>query len=288
MRDVEVKLPPGLTSGVEVNWPTEKNEDKCHIDSPPDEQSLLDKNETEMKRIDDSSGCSSGHESVTSSLETTTHLSSSDSGTEQPRSSSSEEMRRHSLRQRNVGAKTGYLPFTDVSKPTQAGSYCQLGVDPTANIEPSDPYVQAGSVVKKDLETPNQSLPAYIMSDLIKTPNPSYVPFDSGLIDSKKNPGYVIAGRKDVLVPELIHYEAAPVSVDDKPYVKASDAFLCANKPVDFQWSQTTVDQSTPKTGYVSVGEAQPPSTVPTKQNVEHSKGYIPHRQFEAKSLKED
>lgn len=84
-------------------WNSEKQTEDIEPRPPADAQRLLQKiSETPLSG--DSSGCSSGHESITS-LESTAHISPSDSGTEQPRSPSlNEENRKNSLRLRNVSA----------------------------------------------------------------------------------------------------------------------------------------------------------------------------------------
>ncbi|PNF42338.1 hypothetical protein B7P43_G03672 [Cryptotermes secundus] len=91
MQDVEVKLPPGLAPSEKEKdheyWPPVDAHD--HISGKPrsnasaDEEYLLDKKEERYGRnpSGDSSGCSSGHESVSSSLKSGTQFSS-DSGTE--------------------------------------------------------------------------------------------------------------------------------------------------------------------------------------------------------------
>lgn len=104
------KLPPGLELDVET-WTTEKIKDN-NPSPPADAQRLLQKiNETPPNG--DSSGCSSGRESITSS--STANISHTDSGTEQPRSPSlNEENRENSLRWRNVSA--GPRPTINMGK----------------------------------------------------------------------------------------------------------------------------------------------------------------------------
>lgn len=91
MQDVQVKLPPGLVPSEKEKgheyWPTVDVHDhitgKSRSNASADEEYLLDKKEERHGRnlSGDSSGCSSGHESVSSSLTSDTR-SSSDSGTE--------------------------------------------------------------------------------------------------------------------------------------------------------------------------------------------------------------
>ncbi|KAG5899472.1 hypothetical protein JTB14_015324 [Gonioctena quinquepunctata] len=299
MRDVEVKLPPGLAPVVEqrdlVPWGSEKNPDDIDRSSRADEQLLLEKI-SEIRTSGDSSGCSSGHESITSSLESTTHTSI-DSGTDQPRNIT-EENRRNSLRQRNVSSKGYVLPdaiptinWGSKPTPTPAGNYCVLGVDPSSKTEADSPYQPISDVnssislpyISCDLP-PNIPQPFSLSSDLIKTLNPGYVPY-SATEPASKNTGYVVAGlTKDLLPGDICHCEVlnpSTTKIDDKPYMKLAEAPTNI-KGIQNPWQQPT-ETVTAKPGYVSVGDASPPKTIK-----EIAKGYVPHRQFEAKSLKED
>ncbi|RZB38682.1 cytokine receptor, partial [Asbolus verrucosus] len=146
MRDVEVKLPPGLAPVVAdhtlVAWNTEKHQENCDFRSPPDEELLLVKMNEGRHLSGDSSGCSSGHESVTSSLESGTHISTSDSGTEQP------------------------------------GSYCVLGVDPKADSSYVPVAADSNTVPYKTVDVSNESSPYVMTGDAVKTINPGYIPFN--------------------------------------------------------------------------------------------------------------
>ncbi|XP_069693403.1 cytokine receptor isoform X2 [Periplaneta americana] len=122
MRDVEVKLPPGLDPSEKEKdppefWPSVETRDhipgKPRSNAPADEERLLQKKEERHGRnpSGDSSGCSSGHESVSSSLTSGTQFSS-DSGTEVDQHPPSPDgvfpdsptWESSSLRQRNVGS----------------------------------------------------------------------------------------------------------------------------------------------------------------------------------------
>ncbi|KAJ8936498.1 hypothetical protein NQ314_012362 [Rhamnusium bicolor] len=304
MRDVEVKLPPGLAPVIErdlVPWSSEKHVEDIDRSSRADEELLLQQI-SETRLSGESSGCSSAHESITLSLESTNHISPSDSGTEHPRSPSlNEESRRNSLRQRNVSAtrpsiNKGYVVPDAIStthwapkpSPTPAGNYCVLGVDPTNQTETESPYVPISNTNTSlqmpytcDLSQP----PPYVMTgDFIKTSNPGYVPY-SATEPADKNTGYVVAGlTKDLLSPDLLQCDTPkPMSTEEKPiYVKAAEP-VPNLKGVQFPWQQPPLETNLPKSGYVTVGDAPAPKTIS-----DVTKGYVPHRQFEAKSLKED
>ncbi|CAH1153652.1 unnamed protein product [Phaedon cochleariae] len=295
MQDVEVKLPPGLAPVIEqrdlVPWTSEKSPEDIDRSSRADEELLLQKM-SEVRASADSSGCSSGHESITSSLESNTHLSV-DSGTDQPRSVS-DENRRNSLRQRNVSCKGYVMPDaiqTTVNwgpKPAAAaGNYCVLGVDPN-KADPALPYVPVGdggssvSLPYISCDPSSVAPKAHAFpGEFVKTANPGYVPYMANE-PAGKNTGYVLAGlSKDILVPDLRQVDA-PVpmtSVEDKPYLKMDAP--ATPKAVQLGWHQPALE--TAKTGYVTVGDAPPPKALK-----EAPKGYVPHRQFEAKALKED
>lgn len=168
MRDVEVKLPPGLAvvqdHALVLSWSNE-NQEKRESHAPPDEELLLIKMTDIRQFSGDSSGCSSGHESVASSLEAGSHVSSSsDSGTEHPT------------------------------------SYCTLGTT-DLKIDPSDecddqsessPYVMSGETVIP----PKTINPGYVAFDQTepKVKNPTgYV-----VAGHKSCNGYVVAGVKNV------------------------------------------------------------------------------------------
>nr|XP_023020185.1 cytokine receptor-like [Leptinotarsa decemlineata] len=297
MQDVEVKLPPGLAPVVEqreiVLWGSEKHPDDIDRSSRADEQLLLEKI-SDIRTSAESSGCSSGHESITSSLDST-HMSI-DSGTDQPRNMK-EENRRNSLRQRNVSSKGYVLPdaiptnnWGSKLAPAPAENYCVLGVDPTNNSEGNTPY-QPITDISSSLSSPYIScdLPPNIppslllTADLIKTPNPGYVPY-SAEEPASKNTGYVVAGiTKDLLGGDICQSVINPstTKIGEKPYMKLGEISTVVKGPQTL-WQPPT-DMTMNKAGYVSVGDACPP-----KAMKEVTKGYVPHRQFEAKALKED
>lgn len=169
------------------------------------------------------------------------------------------------------------------AKPSPAsGNYCMLGVAPSAQTDPEPPYVpitdmSTNSPYISDL--PPQSSPYVLTGDFVKTQNPGYIPYNAPEPVSK-NTGYVVAGvPKDLLASDLLHCESPKALTEESKKVVDNLSNL---KSIQFPWQQT-VEPTTPKTGYVSVGDAPPPKSV-----VDVAKGYVPHRQFEAKSLKED
>lgn len=188
---------------------------------------------------------------------------------------------------------TGYvtadtLPSANlVSKPStpSAGNYCVLGVDPSNTVKTDPPYIPITDLNTKlpfscDMSQP----PPYVMTgDLVKTTNPGYVPY-AAAEPTDKNMGYVVAGlTKDLLSSDLLQCDTPkPAINEEKPlYIRAGEA-IPALKP-QFPWQQPPPQISLPKSGYVSVGDAPPPKSL-----TEVTKGYVPHRQFEGKSFKED
>lgn len=117
MKNVEVKLPPGLAPVVQndlVPWQSGKHPEE-HTRFPPkpaDEEMLLSKIKENTPISADTSGCSSAHESVTSSLESA-HISSADSGTDQK---DNEEAAQNSLRKRNFPTKGKFRYFIECDK----------------------------------------------------------------------------------------------------------------------------------------------------------------------------
>lgn len=312
MRDVEVKLPSGLAPVVTAdiglsNWGGPKIQEEQSHHPSADEELLLVKFPNTGNLSGDSSGCSSGHESVTSSLESGTHLSStSDSGTEQPRSSSTEDLHKNSLRLRNVSSSRpskGYVtvPPDNINasarspKTAAPGNYCVLGVDPTPVTSINPNYVPASASPPESTKLPyilpnasTQSSPYVVTGELNKPSNSGYVPLNS-VEANEKNPAYVMAGNKGMIVPDLMRLDSMKsTDLEDKPvYVQVADSATNIRKttPESFSRHQPTVDTTPLKTGYVTIGDT-PGSRAcadPTKG------GYIPHRHFDAtKTIKED
>lgn len=257
MKDVQVKLPPGLQTVVDQQpWSSTKHsEDIDRSPNPdPDEELLLDKFPDSHHGVD-ISGMTSPHDTA-SSLEPVPHLTT-------------DLTKKTSLRQRN---KT----TSDVSKTPQPGNYSVLGVDPNKTLTTETRYLPG---LDDDAPTP-----AYVtVDDIVKMPNPGYIPYTVAEPE-EKNKGYVMAGMpKDLLVHDLLQCDTQTPFKENTGYVRASDNFPL-QKGDQFSWEQPPLEAAVLKSGYVSVGDALPPKNVS-----DISKGYIPHRQFDAtKSIKED
>lgn len=275
MKVVEIVLPQGLGGDVATiknqDW-TQKRPEPDHHPSA-DEELLLEKVGESRHQSGDSSGCVSGHESVASSGESASHVSSgSDSGMEQPRTPSAGELRQRTIR--NTMPKDYVLMPTDTTgsagwsgKGPTSSDYCILGNDPASSnsgqSEQNIPYITCDS-----------GAPYVMTGDIPKVPNPGYVPF-SATDPAEKNTGYVIAGNKSMLIPDLLPRELVP---EKSSYVQV------ATTGPGVPWTQQSpTEGSTSKTGYVSIGEASAVRGIP-----EASKGYVPHRHFDGKSIKED
>ncbi|XP_076261381.1 cytokine receptor domeless isoform X1 [Rhynchophorus ferrugineus] len=291
MRNVPVKLPDGLAAVVENYQEKEK-----HSDEP-----LLSKNFPSQNRnpSGESSGCSSGHESVASSIESTGHLSASDSGTEQPRSPSLGETdtRDVALRQRvtkPTGKKSDYVIMPEI-QPTwtskQTPGYSIIGLMPSAKKpEPNPDFMVLSDLTSKPSYVPfAASLPTQSVNNepITRSPTSGYVPYMPQESVPVKNTDYVMAGTpsKNAIMPTVPFLRKE----DNSGYVKAPP--LETAKPVltrfQFPWEpQQAVEP--PSSGYVVVGDPKP-------QNIDldlqqSSKGYVPHNiKLQAtKSLKED
>ncbi|XP_030748667.1 cytokine receptor isoform X2 [Sitophilus oryzae] len=261
MRNVTVKLPDGLADL--VNYP---EKEKQHSDVP-----LLNKKfpgQTNNALSGESSGCSSGQESVASSIESTGHLSASDSGTEQPRSPSLGETdgRDIALRQRatknpNV-KKSEYVTMPELPQTPwsnkQAPGYSVIGLIPTAAKKPevNSDYLMLSDLAPK----PSAYMPFTVPISSESTTEPvvtevassGYVPFMSQE-PASKNTDYVMAGTpsKNIEVPSV----PCTRKEESSGYVKAPP--IDTNKPLLFQWQQQSPVE-TPSSGYVVVGDPKP------------------------------
>lgn len=191
MCDVEVKLPPGLAPVVAdhtlVPWSSEKRQQETGDPPPPDEELLLVKMTEARHFSGDSSGCSSGHESVTSSLESGTHISSSsDSGTEQPTAYSVMEAK----------SESPYIAVTsDTAKYEESSPYVMTG-EPVKSVNPGyipfnpefvetkgdSPYISITGTdkipFKPASDVSEESSPYVMTGDAPKTISPGYIPFN--------------------------------------------------------------------------------------------------------------
>ncbi|XP_044765029.1 cytokine receptor [Coccinella septempunctata] len=299
MKDVEVKLPLGLQSeAIEVdlvNWPQKPRSDSDGHHAADDEKHLLmKKNEgSPTTNIGDSSGCSSAHESVTCSLDSASNISSStsDSGTEQPKIPSAEDLSdltTSSLRQRNIRPTSISKPYVvfplegsnNSGMKSPPKTYCVLGIDPNLNTEGNSTYIPLPSVMDKaSFNSPEPTSPYVFTGELLKTANPSYIPFKSP-VPADKNPAYVIAGSKDVISPDSLNLETKQaLSPQENAYIKIADNMTLKNSTDITNWQPSSLSTNS-KTGYVTIGEIPPLK--------KESKGYVPHRQLDNKTLKED
>lgn len=112
MRDFAIKLPASLGPAVQSD-----ERDRTDSGSSPGAEPLL-KGDLQLSvgnPSGESSGCSSGTESVASSADTASHMSISDSGTDQPKSPSpslTEPLEKDiTIRQRPSVKKAGKIPF---------------------------------------------------------------------------------------------------------------------------------------------------------------------------------
>lgn len=277
MRNVDIKLPPGLNPNApDHNWSLQKGQDEIPHHSPGDEEYLLVK----MNGISsgDSSGCSSGHESVSSSIESGKNSSSSDSGTEQPRSSISTDDVRQDTCLSNGTAKPVQVGY--VTMPTDnyaSGNYCVLGVNPNPEMDSDNSYVPVNNILSENTKLPYhddelaaKSTPYVLTGDLTK-PNFQRVP--------EKNPAYVMAGNKDVLLPAAIS-NFNLTDKDKSMYVQVTDCNDLKTKPIPGALSWATDKYDSVDKGYVSVGD------IPAQ--VKSNTGYVPHRHFDATTLKNE
>ncbi|KAK5639012.1 hypothetical protein RI129_011504 [Pyrocoelia pectoralis] len=288
MIDVEVKLPPGLLTIEPVNISLSdyegcpKIEDYEILPTMADKELLLLKRSGSQNMSGDSSGCSSAHESVTASIESTTHSSnSSDSGTEQPRSSSTEELQTNSLRLRNVAANRpisnkGYITMPMENTKT-APAFCVLNTDQAPIISVNPSYVPVPIT-----QTEPQKMP-YVLPDHLPQPTPRDLnkPSSSGYVPLNSPQ---ISENKDSEMVDLVSLESykstdsrdnLPVYMQVADPTRKVDACNCNQPPLDIVALET---------GYVSIGDAPAP-----RAPVEISaSGYVPQRCFDVKTLKED
>lgn len=280
MRNVEVKLPPGLAQNVVdhgITWSLQKGQEKPPLHSPSDEELLLEKMPG-LKSNVDSSGCSSAPESVSSSLDSNKTMSA-DSGTEQPDATSTDDLRNNSLCLRSITQK----PIS--ANMFTPGSYSILGVTLNPpNDEPETTYIplpipcEINSLPYAIVDEKSKPSPYVLHGDIIKMDNTDYLPLNFTEAIEKHRPAYVMTGNKGILNSEMICNN----NLEDKPaYVRVAD---CANGvpkglPETISWPHHNFDKPLNK-GYVSVGDVP----APVKPNI----GYIPHRHFDAKTIKDE
>lgn len=200
MKTIDVKMPPGLDPQIESNW----IEPKSPL-SPSDEEYLLHKNF--IRNCEDSSGCSSGQESVSSDSGSSI-TGTSDSGTEQPRAPTEEDPKELLM---NIDAlkseNPSYVQFPWNSNSVNSNGYSMYGIGDSNN-----PDIELTNVQTAE----NNSESAYTRCDQIMNvaeprSNNSYVPLNN---TQDKNPPYVMAASKSA-VPSNQFYHKAYVQVAD-------------------------------------------------------------------------
>lgn len=290
MKEVEVVLPKGLEM-TKPGWDlTTKHQPEPENRPPADEELLLDKISETKHHSGDSSGCSSAHDSVTSSIDSGSHISStSDSGTEHPRSPSG-ELRQRAISTPRLSLKDCNYTTTDnvstqawAAKNSPPASYCVLGVDPTLPTDdPTSVLPDGKTILYISCDTAPVSAPYVVTGDMKEPEDHIYVPYVNRE-QLEKSTAYVIAGSKAHLMPDLLQQDCP--KLPEKSYVQVAEVPGGFNKFNDAHaWSQPPLQTSVNKSGYVSIGDAGA-----TQPVAEHGvKGYVPHRHFEGKALKED
>ncbi|XP_022900811.2 cytokine receptor [Onthophagus taurus] len=269
MKDVQFQLPDGLYENKD-RFPR-GNELDCMKEPQGDDQFLLDDKDG-IKRSGDSSGCSSGQDSAESDSGTSLG-SSSDSGTEQPRTKDDDHL---------VEA----VPLEDFSLSTSGNgptTYCQLGY-PSSHSDSKEmtpfsfPKVDIPLIIGN--ETPGSDISPYIRCEQVESrsinpgyvanpiPTSGYVPHTveekkSGYVPHpsvEKNTGYVMAAEKNSLISP---------SNENKGYVQVADV---SN-------SQMLNNENLPRTnGYVSYGDVK---SLPASPEMKATSAYVPHKQLD-------
>ncbi|KAK9680081.1 Fibronectin type III domain [Popillia japonica] len=284
MKTIDVKLPPGLDPQIDTTRWTQPKPDA----SPSDEERLLNKLLFAPPCVD-SSGCSSGKESVSSNSGGSIS-NTSDSGTEQPKTPIDEDPKRSLIEDAlSKLSNQRYVPFSEHSVPWSTPSsngYSLYGLPDSGS-----PDIELTSVASSK----NSVEPSYMRCDQIKTP--------LRLNIQEHSSPYVMAANKDMM--SSLYYPSLPQNSDEKAYVQVAEASGIAkdleknekvqtlneniplqngnggyvsfgDAPITHLQDTTTVqalDDSVKTNGYVSFGET---SVSPTKKDVMHnSKGYV-------------
>lgn len=185
MKEVEVVLPKGLEL-TKPGWDEPKRSIEPDRLPCADEELLLDKISGMGRHSGESSGCSSAHESVTSSMDSASHLSgSSDSGTEHPRSSSSE------LRRRAVPTSRTPPPKDYVVLPSEHNmvwpmkspppeNYCVLGEDPNLSDDHCSISMSPEALKIPDVTCDSTTVTVpYVVTGEVKPISPGYVQYNA-------------------------------------------------------------------------------------------------------------
>lgn len=267
MRDIEVKLPGNLeqpTCDVDLgHWPSggvgkqqfsaaaaaESDGHSTPTDPDAVEQLLLDR---KQPASGDSSGCSSGQESVISSLASATNLSSgSDSGNEHPKSTAESDNNDGSLRLRKPG-------------------YCVLGALP-ALPDATSGYVPVPKPTEARRQTPAHS-PYVIAADTANFGYSSVVP-TSTLINIEQS--HVAAPSSPVLPPADLYVKTDP---------PGSEYLLSSYCRLGMPDGKSNVGRQAAPPSSATALLDRPHALLATEPH----KGYVPHKHFDSKTLKGD
>ncbi|GJQ67411.1 putative fibronectin type 3 [Trypoxylus dichotomus] len=203
MKTIDVKLPPGLDPQIDTNW----TQPKSNLNAS-DEEHLLHK--TFASSCSESSGCSSGQESVASD---SASAITSDSGTEQPRTPTYEEPKELLMSIDSLKSNTQpYVQFPWNNDSININGYSLYGVN-----DPDTPEIELASVPS---QKSNSDLP-YTTCDQIlnleSRSNNSYVPLN-------KDPPYVMAADKNGMISNFFAQNSSAMgNSDEKTYVQISN-----------------------------------------------------------------
>lgn len=219
MKTIDVKMPPGLDPQIDTNW----TQPKSNLNLS-DHEHLLRKN---FINCGDSSGCSSGQESVNSDSGSSI-TTNSDSGTEQPKTSSADEPKELLM---NIDSlKNGTPPYVQFPWNSASGDnhgYSVYGVTDTdtseieltdvQTVDDSTTYISCDQILNTEHTTSSNNN----NSNNNNNNNSSYVPLSTS---QDKNPPYVMAANKNMVLSNLFgHVPNAVEAPVEKGYVQVAD-----------------------------------------------------------------
>ncbi|KRT83594.1 Fibronectin domain-containing protein [Oryctes borbonicus] len=209
MKTIDVKLPPGLDPQIGTNWP----QPNSNL-SPSDEEHLLHK--TFIANCGDSSGCSSGQESVASDC-TSTITNTSDSGTEQPRTPTYEEPKELLMSIDSLKSNTQpYVQFPWNNDSVNINGYSLYGGN---NTDTSEIELENVQTSKSTVDLPYTTCDQ--ISHLEPRSNDSYVPLSNA---QDKNPPYVMAANKSAVMSNFFSQNPSAMgNSDEKAYVQMAN-----------------------------------------------------------------
>lgn len=284
MKNVDVKLPPGLDPQIDTSW----TQPKPNV-SPSDEERLLKMFTTQCV---DSSGCSSGQSSTTFDSGSSTN-NSMDSGTEQSKPPGGDEPKTLLISD-NITKANETQPYVQFSEQTpwsngsnNTNGYSMYGV--------SDIELTHVSAPENDVQSPS-----YTACDQIKIQveeanagSSAYVPVNNNTAQDTNLP-YVLAANKS-MTPDLF-YNKSSSHDDNNTYVQVADvngvmkgseasgkeavasegvAVNNTNGYVSFGEAPKSLEGPSKSNGYISFGES-PQRSAPTKDDTLRSpNGYV-------------